>query len=253
MKKPVLLFIFWACSAAQQAQADEAARPVTAELSAERQQLSNGGPDWTEQSLRLNRALGPRQLVEASLVQASRFGLHDEQLAATYVHPLAAKLSATVDASLSSTHHFLPQHSLGLLLQYEFAPAWLVHGGIKNTRYSDASIDQATLAIERYVSSFSWAAVWRPVWALGTSTSSAELKGSYYYGDKNVVTFAVASGQEATQVNSSLVTLADVRSVSLSGRHWVSRDWAVTYVLNSARQGDYYTRNGLRLGVQYTF
>lgn len=235
------------------AQTDEAPRPFTVELSSDKQRLSNNSPDWQETTLRLNRSLGQRQLVELSLVQSNRFGLRDDQLQAVYAQALTDKSGVTVDASFSPTHNFLAQRSLGLTLNYEFAPAWLAYVGAKNTQYNDASVAQGMLMVERYISSFSVAAAWRPVQAFGTTTSSQELRGNYYYGDKNMVGLILSSGQEATQVSSALIALADVKSIALTGRHWVRRDWAFTYVLNSTQQGDYYSRNGLRIGVQHIF
>jgi hypothetical protein len=47
--------------------------------------------------------------------------------------------------------------------------------------------------------------------------------------------------------------LADVRAVALIGRHWLARDWAVTYALHRTRQGGFHTRNGLRIGVQHAY
>jgi YaiO family outer membrane protein len=235
------------------AQTVGATRPNTVELSSDTQRLSNNGPDWQETTLRLNRSLGQRQLLEFSLVQSNRFGLHDDQLLALYAHPLTDKLGVTVDASFSPTYKFLAQRSLGLTLQYEFAPAWLAYVGARNTQYTDASVDQGLFMVEHYFGAFSAAAAWRPVQAFGTGTSSQELRGSYYYGDKNVVGLILSSGQEATQINSAQIALADVRSVALTGRHWISSDWAFTYVLNSTQQGDFYTRNGLRIGVQHIF
>jgi YaiO family outer membrane protein len=168
------------------------------------------------------------------------------------VHPLTEKLIATVDASLGSRHRFLPQHTLGLTLQYEFAPAWLVHGGIKNSHYRDANVDQGLLMMEHYFSSFSWAVGWRPVQTQGTSASSSELRASYYYDEKNSTTLSFSNGQEVTS-DDVQVTLANVSSIALSGRHWILREWAFIYVLNSTRQGDSYLRNGVRLGVQHVF
>lgn len=234
-------------------QTTEAPRPYTVELSTDNQRLSNNSPDWQETALRLNRALGQRQYVEFSLVQANRFGLRDDQLLASYGHPVTDKFGVTVDASLSPSHNFLAQRSLGLTLNYEFAPTWLAYVGAKNTQYNDVSVGQGLLMVEHYFGAFSAAAGWRPVQAFGTSTSSQELRGSYYYGDKNVVGLILSSGQEASQISSAQIALADVKSVALTGRHWISRDWAFTYVLNSTQQGDFYTRNGLRIGVQHIF
>jgi YaiO family outer membrane protein len=259
MKKPPLALVvtlalgYIATAPTALAQTAEATRANTVELSSDTQRLSNNSADWQETTLRLNRSLGRRRLVEFSLVQSNRFGLHDDQLQALYAHPLTDKLGVTVDASFSPTYRFLPQRSLGLTLQYEFAPAWLAHVGARNTQYTEAAVAQGLFMVEHYFGAFSAAAAWRPVRAFGTSASSQELRGSYYYGEKNVVGLILSSGQEASQINSTQIALADVRSAALTGRHWISDDWALTYVLNSTQQGDFYTRNGLRIGVQHIF
>lgn len=227
--------------------------PYSLELSTERQSLSNNSPDWQEHTLRLQKRLAPRQAVELSMVQAERFGKADEQWAAQYAHPLSGELGLTLDANVSPTHRVLPQHSLGAMLQYEFMPAWLLHGGLKTTHYNDTVVQQGTVMLEHYVSAFSWALAWRPVRALGSTPSSTELRGSYYYGERDVITLSLADGQEASEVAANDIRLADVRSVALNGRHWLNRDWALTYVVSSTRQGTFYTRNGLRIGVQYSF
>lgn len=231
----------------------QTAQTYNLELSTERQQLSNNSPDWQEQTLRLQTLLAPRQAMELALVQTERFGKADDQWAAQYVHPFSSQLGLTLDANVSPTHRVLPQHSLGAMLQYEFRPAWLLHGGLKTTHYNDTVVQQGTVMLEHYVSAFSWAVVWRPVRALGSTPSSTELRGSYFYGDRHIVTLSLADGQEASEVAANDIRLADVRAVALNGRHWLSRNWAFTYVASSTRQGNFYTRNGLRIGVQYSF
>ncbi len=227
--------------------------PLSVELATGRQQLSNGSPDWTETSAKLTHRWGTRHAAELGLVHTERFGLRDEQLTGQLVRPLDTRLTATVDASLSPTHRVLARHHLGATLQYEFAPAWLVHGGLRSTRYDSATVTQGTVMLEHYVSSFSWLAAWRPVRTLGSSTSSLELRGSYYYADKSSVGLSVADGQEAARVNGSALQLTDVRSATLTGRHWMTPAWALNYEWGSTRQGDFYTRRGWRIGVQHLF
>lgn len=235
------------------AAAAQTAQTYSLELSTERQQLSNNSPDWQEHTLRLQRSFGQRQLGEFSLVQTERFGKPDDQYNALYAHPLSPQWGLALEASVSPTHRVLPQHSVGGMLQYEFAPTWLVHGGVKSTHYNNTVVQQGTVMLEHYVASFSWALAWKPVRALGSTPSSAELRGSYFYGERSVVSLSLADGQEATEVAANDIRLADVRSAALNGRHWLNRDWALTYVVSSTRQGNFYTRNGLRIGVQYSF
>ncbi|WP_309680683.1 YaiO family outer membrane beta-barrel protein [Polaromonas sp.] len=223
------------------------------ELGAESSRLSNGSPDWRELSARITRKLGPRDVRELTLTQTRRFGLDDQQLSGLYSTPLSDKLTATLGANISPSHRVLAKLGVEGTLQYEFAPAWLLHAGVGDKRYDTVHVQQASLMLEHYFSSFSVTAAWRPVRALGVNASSAELRGSYYYGDANFAGVIVSSGQEATSVNANTVLLADVRAVAFLGRHWLSRQWAVNYAITSTRQGSFYNRNSVRLGAQYLF
>ncbi len=224
-----------------------------AEFSVESSQLSNNSPDWRDETLRITRKLGPRDVKELALTHTNRFGLDDYQLSGSYSTPLSDKLTAILGANISPSHRVLAKYGVEGALQYEFAPAWLAHAGLSNRRYSTANVNQVNLALEHYFSSFSIAAAWRPVRALGVNASSAELRGSYYYGDANFVGFIVSSGQEATSVNANTVLLADVRATALLGRHWLNRQWAINYALTSTRQGSFYNRNSVHLGAEYVF
>jgi YaiO family outer membrane protein len=137
-------------------------------------------------------------------------------------------------------------------VQYEFAPAWLLHGGARSTRYDETRVNQGLLMLEHYVGPFSWAAGWRPTRAFGTTAHNGELRASYYYGDAGSVGLILAAGREATSIGET-VTLASMRSVALVGRHRLQRNWTLTYSAGHTRQGDFYTRNGLSLGIQYAF
>ena len=49
------------------------------------------------------------------------------------------------------------------------------------------------------------------------------------------------------------VLSTNVKNWTLSGRHWLSNAWALTYDLVSHEQGTLYRRQGLRLGVRHSF
>lgn len=214
--------------------------------------LSNGSPDWRELTVRVKRDLGPRQLAELALGTIRRFGLSDTQLSGLYAWPLSALLSASVEVSASPSPRVLARNAVGANLQYEFAPAWLLHGGAKSTAYRDARVNQALLMLERYVGAYSWALAWRPSRAFDTTAHSAELRAAYYYGDKASIGLSVAMGRETTSTSGGVV-LADVRALALSGHHWVTPAWALNYALGHTRQGDFYTRKGISVGLAHAF
>lgn len=224
-----------------------------AEFSVETSQLSNDSPDWRAHSLRLSQSAGPREVGEVTLAHTNRFGLDDHQLSAYYATALSGQLTASLGASISPSHRVLAKGGLETALQYEFAPAWLAHAGLSTKRYSTTHVNQASLTLEHYFSSFRMTAAWRPVRALGVKASSVELRGAYYYGNANSVGFIVSSGREATSVNANTVLLADVRSTALLGRHWLNPQWAINYAVARNRQGSFYNQSSVRLGVQYVF
>lgn len=224
----------------------------TVGLFAGHEHLNSGSPDWQETTVRLNHDIAPRRLVDLAMTQTERFGLRDRQISAAYAAPLSRRLTASVEANASPTHRVLARNAFGTTLQYEFAPAWLVHAGVKTTRYDEVRVNQSLLMLEHYFSNFSWSVGWRPARAFHTTAHSGEVRASYYYGDRNSVGIIVAGGKEAASIGGT-VALTGLRSAALVGRHWLSRDWALNYGTGSSRQGEFYVRNGVSIGVQHTF
>lgn len=215
--------------------------------------LSGEYSDWNEQSLLYSRQWSRDEIAQATLTRAQRFGLSDTQVEVAYTRPLAPGLVAAAQLGYSPTHNFLPTHSIGGAVQYEFRPAWLVHLRLQQTRYRATSVEQATLMLERYVGDYSASLAWRPVRALGTRATGIELRGNAYYGDDSYVGLIASAGREATQVGAGQITLADVRSVALVGRHRIGPGWSAIYAVNRTRQGSFYTRTGVSAGVQRNF
>lgn len=228
-------------------------QPTSVELAYGRESLSNGSPDWQETTLDIGHRLAAREYLGASLRRTGRFGLWDHGVWATYARPWNERLVASIEGSVSPGARFLARATLAGALQYEFAPGWLVHGGLKAARYEQSRVLEGSLRLERYVSDFSWSVAWKPVRGLGRYAQSFEARGSYYYGNRNMVGLIAATGREATSVGAQDVVLADVRSVALVGRHHIGPNWALTYAIARTRQGGFYTRTGGRLGVQYFF
>jgi YaiO family outer membrane protein len=225
---------------------------TTLGLTLDQQRLSNQSPDWHERTLSVQHQFAARHAFGAEVTETERFGLRDSRLGLNYTLPLGERLTATLDAGASSTHHVLARHTFGAEFQHEFAHAWLLHAGARNTGYDAATVNQGLLGVEHYFSDFSWAANWRPARAFGSTANSWELRGAWYYGDRDSIGLIAAAGQEASNVGSG-VAIAQIRSIAVTGRHWFDRHWALNYSLGRTRQGDFYSRNGAGVGVQYAF
>lgn len=238
-------------SSAVAAEADNQ-RATTIGVGVGREQLSNNSPDWHEHTLQLQHKFEKRHVAGLELSDIERFGMRDSRLGISYTQPLNGQLTATVDAALSPTHRTIAKNALGAALQIEFAPAWLLHLGGRTTRYAAATVNQAIFGLEHYFTDFSWAATLRPARAFGETAVSGDIRGSYYYGDRSSISLIAAAGDEATSIGNR-VTLAQVQTIALTGRHWLDRRWAVTYGANHTRHGGFYTRSGINLGLQYAF
>ena len=214
--------------------------------------LSGPAANWHETSLSLRHQAAPRMGFGAAITRIERFGLGETQFSAGADLPLSEKLTASVDGNFSSEHRILARHALGATLQYEFAKGWLVHGGGRSSSYNDVHVNQSLLMLERYVGSYSFSGAWRAARAFGTTAHSAELRASYYYNDRSALGLSFAAGKEAANI-AGTTRLTSVQSAALVGRHWFDQRWAVTYALASTRQGDFYVRNGVNLGLQAAF
>lgn len=214
--------------------------------------LGNNTPDWREASVQLQHQYAARHSAGVAFARTERFGLQDRQFSVSHARPFSEKLVASFDANASSTHRVLARHGAGAALQFEFAPAWLVHAGARTTKYDAERVNQGLLMLEHYFSSFSASIGWRPARAFDSTAHSGELRGAYYYGDRNSVGVILAGGKEAASI-AGAVTLTSLRSAAVVGRHWLNRDWAVNYSAGHTRQGDFYSRNGISLGLQFAF
>ena len=222
-------------------------------LSTELSDLNRGNRDWSEVSLRYVRLGSPRQSTELAVTGTSRFGLKDAQIDVAHTTPLSPLLVASVQASYSPTARVLPGYSVGASLQYEFTPAWLVHGGFRHTHYDSTDVNRLSFMLERYVGNFSASVAWSPVRALGTRSDLVELRGTWYHSEGGSIGFIASRGDEATQLGAGVIALADVRSIALVGRHRLGPDHGLNVALSRTRQGNFYTRTGLSLGVQRDF
>lgn len=229
--------------------ADAPANTVGLELGAD--SLSNGSPDWHAATVRATHAFSERRLLDVAVNQTRRFGLTDHQLALAYITPLAQSLVATVDASASS-HRVLAKNSAGVGLQYEFAPAWLVHGGVRSSGYDTVRVNQGLLMLERYVGNYSAALSWRPTRAFGTTAHGVALQAARYYGEKSSLGLILSSGREASSIPSG-VAIGSVRAAALVGKHQINPAWSLNYSLSHTRQVGLYTRKGLSFGLAHAY
>lgn len=222
-------------------------------IATEHFRLDRGHASWDEVALHVSRQWSTREAADLGLARTRRFGLDDTEVRAAGSRALSPTLTASVQASASPSHRVLARGSLGAAVQYEIAPAWLLHGGLRHTAYDVTSVEQARLGVERYVGAFSLLGAWSPARGLGRRTDAYQVRGGWSGAGGGSAGLLLAWGTEAAQVGDGQVALADVRAVAVLGRLPVVRGLWLTWAASRTRQGTYYTRTGGTLGLQADF
>ncbi|MFZ2629250.1 MAG: YaiO family outer membrane beta-barrel protein [Rugosibacter sp.] len=226
-----------------------------AELRVSQDSLGRDYADWRSIEAQLLHRMQDGRAIYGSLRETRRFSLDDQELFAGAYLPLPADWAAVVEGSTSPSHEVLARWSAFGQLQRKFAYGWNLQAGWRHTEYNNAGTSLASLTAERY---------WRNYRAAFTTYSgrldgvggtfpSGRMQLDYYYGDRNRIGFSLSAGREAENVGAAGVLVSKVRDAALAGSHWVSPQWAITYVANVHRQGDIYTRHGIELGVRRRF
>jgi YaiO family outer membrane protein len=127
--------------------------------------------------------------------------------------------------------------------------------GVRHSEYNFSTASLLALSAERNWGSFRGAYTLYSNRTEGTSLGSAHrFEVNYLYGERNTIGLAYTTGRDldvtALQIGSAF---SDVRDWTLSGRHWLSPNWALTYDVLTGDQGNLYRRQGLRLGVSRSF
>ena len=251
MKRAILVMA--AAMAAPTAWAQAVTPETRVALVTEHSHLDQGLASWRQHSLLVSRHWDARTVLMAEAHGTERFGRTDHEYAIGGSLPLTPALTLGLRAATSPSHRVIARGSAGGTLQYEFAKGWLVHGGLRHTRYDATDVDQGSLMLERYFDDFSVLGAVHRTRAFGQHHESHELRGSWYYADKSSIGLFLASGDEVAQVGAGALAVSRVRSVALVGKHHPGGSWTVHYGLHRIEQGTAYTRSGFTLGAQYAF
>lgn len=226
------------------------------ELGFSHDNLDKGYGFWDSHYLDLSHRFDERTQLYGEVRDTDRFGLHDKEVSGGYAFPLGSTWVGTLEASMSPEHHVLPQDSLGAQLQKSFEGGWDVQAGLRHSNYTLAPVDLMRLTGERYWGNFraSYSLFMAKIDGAGAAPSHNG-QFSYYFGERNYITFSYAQGRQVESLGPGLgILTADITSSStLTGRYWLNRDWGITAEAVSEHLGNLYSRKGLRLGLRRAF
>lgn len=200
--------------------------------------------------------LAPRlAFYDAGMLETRRFTANDVAFKTALYQPLGQNIAPLAEAAASPLHELLPKYTLFSQVHRALPSGWGLGFGVRHSEYTFATSSLLALSAERHWGSFRSAYTLYSNRAEGSDLGSAHrFQVSYFYGERNTIGVAYTTGRDIEQSALALGSpFADVRDWTLSGRHWLSPNWALTYDLLSQEQGSLYRRQGLRLGVSRSF
>ncbi|MBA1279065.1 MULTISPECIES: YaiO family outer membrane beta-barrel protein [Pseudomonadaceae] len=223
------------------------------ELSARQDWLDSGFDNWRSQRLDYASTQPEGLGWYGALLREQRFGEWDQGAEAGAVIPLDENWTLQSEIGYQPSPYFLPEWHADVRLQRRLPAGFLGAASIRRTEYETTRVDRLALSAERYWNS------WRAGYTLNvTDVANAgtpighDLALDYYYAGLSYAGLRLTVGEEEAVEEQQLIT-SDVRAISLQGRHWLDRHWALSWELGHHRQGDYYTRRWLQLGLRHAF
>lgn len=181
--------------------------------------------------------------------EVGRFGVSDREWRVVAAGR-EGDITLTMEFSGSPDAELLPEFAAAFDLAVPVTKPLVLHGGVRRAIYTDEDATIYRAGFEYYVGAAraSYTAVNGRLES-GDAGTAHVAQGDWYYGEHSRVGLVVAAGGEATRVDPTSVVVADVRSAALTGRHWFTGAWGISYVASWTEQGDFYTRWGGMLGL----
>lgn len=210
--------------------------------------------NWHSNYVEGEKKLGERYTMYGALRETERYAKKDTELQAGLYYPLAQRWTLLMEGNASPSHNVLATWSALGQAQYAMENGWGAHLGLRHTEYDTAVINILQLTAERYWLDYR-AAYTHSVSALTYAgyASSDRAQLSWYYDDRSWLGIGVSQGSEIENVGPQSILSTAVQYTGLNGRHWLNRDWALSYEAYVNVQGSLYTKNGFRLGLRHQF
>lgn len=214
--------------------------------------LDNGYADWRGIRVELGNEARGRTGGHVALLSEQRFGTTDTGIEFGASAPLGAGWSWVPTLVFAPGADFLPRAAADITLMRQFGQGWVVSGGVGHSDYRDTNVNRIKTGVERYVGA------WRVSYQAtashmhGRTGVAHDLRFARAYADTGEIGVQLSAGREPTRVAGGMVN-ADVKGFGVFGHHALSRDWTLWWNAGTTRQGDFYTRRGAGLSLQYQY
>ena len=172
-----------------------------------------------------------------------RFALHQ---------PVGQNVAALAEPGIGGD--LIPRYALSTSFTRALPGGWGLGFGVRQTEYNFSTANLLSFSAERSFGSFRGAYTLYSSRVDGAGLGNAHrFELSYLYGERNTIGLSYTTGRDIDNLAlPAALSTTDVRDWTLSGRHWLSPNWALTYDVLSQEQA-MFRRQGLRLGVSRSF
>lgn len=213
--------------------------------------LSNGLPDWNNQTIDIARSDERIGTLSAWLWRNQR-GPDREDFAVGIGGETRWRevWFGGADLTLADGPDFLAESAFSAHVGRSFDHGWVADLRYWRRDFTQDSVDTMIAMLERYVGGFRIAYSLSLSQLNGGSTAAGHVAAvNWYYGDSSNIGLSLTSGQEVESIGAGQVLETDVSGATISGRHDVNERVALQWWLGTHDQGDIYRRRFVGMAV----
>jgi YaiO family outer membrane protein len=196
-----------------------------------------------------------RSYLSGGATESRRFATTEGNVGFALHQPVGQNVPALAESNIHTMQDLVPRYTLYSQVTRNLPGGWGLGFGVRQTEYNFTASNLFSFSAERQ-----WGNV-RGAYTLfsnrgeGAGLAAAHrLEVTYLYGERNTIGLAYTTGRDIDNIPVPAgLQLSDARDWTLSGRHWLSPNWALTYDVLTQDLGPLTRRQGLRLGVSRSF
>ncbi|WP_338847565.1 YaiO family outer membrane beta-barrel protein [Massilia sp. W12] len=220
------------------------------ELGVSHDSLSGAYDDWRGLSLQWDWQTASGHGFALAAARQQRFALIDQELRAAWTRKFD-QAELRIEIEHSPQHRILPRLGTHVHASMAAGPGRLLLDGSWR-EYQTSRTRSFKAGYEQYAGAWYWQGGLQVSDLSGVRGYGWQARADYYYQDNSRIGLQWGQGDEAEQSGVALRRYR-VSTLGLQGLHSVNREWSLRWRIERARQGDFYWKNGINLGLRRHF
>jgi YaiO family outer membrane protein len=218
--------------------------------------LSKNYGTWHTASLYIQRKFKNKQIVWANYRESVRNSTRDREIIAGTYKPISKTWAVTAEGMVSNTHQYVGKFSVMGEVEKVLKRGFVVHGGTRLTKYEKIKALTGYGIVEKYWGNNRGAyTIYLTNLTDAGTAPTHKIQYNHYYGESvNNFGIGLSVGKEHENLGPNLGVLrSNTWSLTVSQKHWVTKNLGVNVSATIHRQGTIYYRRGINAGLSYRF